>query len=388
MTNSIAYLSYNNDDLELMNRSKQILDDFFNPESYVLNSDEGQLLFIASGGSEQNAERLTTEHQNIILLCHRENNSFAAAMEIAAFLRAQNKRASIIDIFASSAFSEFEELQKVNRALEALSKQKAALIGEVSDWLIISDVNTQLVKERLGIELMHLPWSKLPDYREKESSAEFLEYFPGVNPEKLKETAKVYSLLQEVIEENSLSAISVECFSMVVRDRVTACLPLAVLNKKNKVAACEGDICSMLGKMLVAAVAEEIPWQANIAEIKDETILFAHCTAPLNVLKSFDITTHFETNCGTAVRGKFEKQRMGVFRVNNKLDKYTLLEGDIINTPDYDFACRTQIELRVEKKQAKLLKDKSLGNHQLIFPAKYIAIMERMMQVLEISKVE
>ncbi len=57
------------------------------------------------------------------------------------------------------AFQEFEELQKVNQALEKLAHQKAALIGEVSDWLIISDVESMLVKEKLGIELKRIPWS-------------------------------------------------------------------------------------------------------------------------------------------------------------------------------------------------------------------------------------
>ncbi len=175
---------------------------------------------------------------------------------------------------------------------------------------------------------------------------------------------------------------------MVMRDKVTACLPLSVLNTKNIVAACEGDICSMLGKMLIREIAGEIPWQANVAEIKEETILFAHCTAPLNTIKSFDITTHFETNCGTAIKGKFEKQKVGVFRVDNKLEKFMLLQGDIINTPDYDFACRTQIEFKTSKEQAKLLKDQSLGNHHLIFPAKHIPLLERMMQVLRIARVE
>jgi len=387
MNYNIAYLSYDDGDQELMHRSVQILDEFFKTVSYSIKQDEGQLLFIASGGSEQKTVQLTQEHQNITLLCHRESNSYAATIEIAAYLRAQNKRVSIIDVFATDAFHEFEKFQKVNQALENLAKHKAALIGEVSDWLIISDIESQLIKEKTGVELIRIPWSKLPDYKEKESSVEFLKYFPNFNPEKLQETAKVYSLLEEVVREKNLSAISVECFSMVMRDKVTACLPLAVLNEKNIVAACEGDICSMLGKMLIRAVTGEIPWQANVAEIKEEIILFAHCTAPLNVLKSFDITTHFEIKVGTAIRGKFEKQKVGVFRVDNKLDKFMLLEGDIINTPDYDFACRTQIEFKTSREKSKLLKEHSLGNHHLIFPAKYIPLLERLMDILAITKV-
>jgi len=387
MNYNIAYLSYNDSDKELKNRSVQILNDFFKSESYTIKKDEGQLLFIASGGSEQNAVQLTKEHQNIMLLCHRESNSYAATIEIAAYLRAQNKRVSLINIFAPYAFQEFEEIQKVNQALETLAQQKAALIGEVSDWLIISDVESKLVKERLGIDLKRYSWSEVGDYYTQKPSPEFLKYFPNFDPAKLQETAKVYTLLEEFVKDKEISAISVECFSMVMRDKVTACLPLSVLNTKNIVAACEGDICSMLGKMLIRAIANEIPWQANIAEIRDEIILFAHCTVPLNVIQSFDIATHFETDCGTAIKGKFEKQQVGVFRVNNKLDKFMLLQGDITNTPDFDFACRTQIEFKTSMEQAKLLKDQSLGNHHLIFPANHIPILERMMLILGINRV-
>lgn len=388
MNYSIAYLSYNNADEKLMQRSQEIISQFFQDENFELNSAEGQLLFIASGGSEQHAVERTKNHRNITLLCHRESNSYAAAIEIAAYLRAQNKRVSLIDVFAANAFQEFKQVQEVNLALEKLSAQKAALIGEVSDWLIISDVEKQRIKEKLGVEVLHLPWDKLDDYREQEASEEFLSYFPNAKAEQLTQTAKVYTVLADVIREQELSAISVECFSMVVRDKVTACLPLAVLNAKNSVAACEGDICAMLGKMLVRAIANEIPWQANVAEIKDDTILFAHCTAPLNVLHSFDITTHFETNCGTAVRGKFTHQKMGVFRVNNQLDKYMLLEGDIVNTPDHNFACRTQIELKTSTAQAHVLKNRALGNHHVLFPAKHIAALRSMMQVLGIEEVK
>jgi len=84
MNYNLTYLSCDDTDQKLKNRSVQILNDFFKTESYNIKQDEWQLIFIASGGSEQNAVQLINEHQNIILLCHRENNSWAAAAEIAA----------------------------------------------------------------------------------------------------------------------------------------------------------------------------------------------------------------------------------------------------------------------------------------------------------------
>lgn len=382
----IAYIA-SDDSAELMNRSITILDGFFSKQSYELVQDAKPIIFVASGGSEQKAAEFSKNYSSIILLCHRESNSYAATMEIASYLRENGKKVSIIDVFATAALANFVEIFQINEAINLLSKQKAALIGEVSDWLIISDMEDKLIKEKLGVELLRLPWSQLDDYKAKKTSQDFLNFFPKENSEKLAATSKVYSLLEEVTNKYELSAISVECFSMVKRDQVTACLPLSVLNTKKIVAACEGDICSMIGKMMLSALTGLIPWQANVAEIKENVILFAHCTAPLHFLSSFNITTHYETNCGTAIQGQFEKGSVGVFRVNSKLDKYMLLEGEIIDTPNHSFACRTQIEFETTKAQADLLKNNSLGNHHLIFPSEYIPLLEKMMEVLQISRV-
>ena len=93
MTFDIAYLSYNDYDQELKHRSVQILNDFFKSANYVIQQKEGQLLFIASGGSEQYAVQLTKDHQNITLLCHRESNSFAALSPIFLAERLNSPRA-------------------------------------------------------------------------------------------------------------------------------------------------------------------------------------------------------------------------------------------------------------------------------------------------------
>ena len=385
MAYEIAYVAYSEDDLELKNRSISILNDFFEGKEYIIKNEFCGILFVASGGSEQIAKKIINEEHNVILLCHRESNSYAATMEIASYFRSQGKRVSVIDVMMLKAFEEFEEIQNVYRTIKLLSGQKAAVIGEVSDWLINSDIDNELIRDRLGVELLRLPWSLLGDYNSCEPSKELFNFFPDIDKNKLVETARVYELLESIITKYSLNAISVECFSMVMKDKVTACLPLAVLNTKNTVAACEGDVCSMIGSMIIKAISGIIPWQANVAEIKNDSILFAHCTAPLPHLKSFNITTHYESNCGTAIQGKFNKGEFGVFRINNKLDKYMLLEGQIVDTPSHSFACRTQIEFSTSNEQTAMLKNNGLGNHHLIFPAEYIPVVEKMMEVLKVD---
>ncbi len=387
MTYAINYISYG-EDQKLKECSLEILDKFFGKAEYIIRPESSGIIFVASGGSEQYAKAIMEKQEAAILLCHNESNSYAATMEIAAYLRSKSKRVSIIDVFAPNAFALFSEIQSVHQAIANLKGQKAALIGKISDWLIVSDIDENNLKNKLGIELLRLPWETLEDYRKLEPSKTLMSYFPDEKPEKLNETARIYQLLENTINQHKLSAISVECFSMVMRDQVTACLPLAVLSNNNIVATCEGDLCSMAGQMIIRSLCNLVPWQANIAEIKEEKILFAHCTAPLNSLSGFEITTHFETNCGTAIQGKFKERRLAAFRINQNLNKYMLLEGEVTGIPRHDFACRTQIEFKTTKAQCELLKNKALGNHQLIFPATYIPLVERMMQELKVERVK
>lgn len=386
MKHPITYLACD-DGSQLKNRSIEILDHFLGKENYSFAQDSA-CFFIASGGSEQHAVKLSEKHNGLILLCHRESNSFAAAMEIAAYLRSVNKYVAVIDVFAEDSKQAYLDHLHILQALKKLNGQKAAVLGEVSEWLINSTIEVPILKEKLGVDLEYLPWNELESYKNKAVSAPFLSYFPDIEQKKLQETARVYSLLEEIISTYKLSAISVECFPMVRNDQVTACLPLAVLNTKNVVAACEGDVCSMIGKMLVKEVAGMIPWQANIAEINKDSVLFAHCTAPLNFLKSFEITTHFETGVGTAIRGKIENQPMAAFRIDKNMEKYMLLEGDIIDAPNHDFACRTQLVFKTSEQQCELLKNKALGNHHLLFPSRYVGLLQRFMEFLNIDRLQ
>ncbi len=385
MKHPITYLACD-DSSKLKNRSIEILDHFLGKENYSFAQDSA-CFFIASGGSEQYAVKLSERHSGLILLCHRESNSFAAAMEIGAYLRSKNKQVVVIDVFAENARGEFLDNLFLIQALNNLSNLRAAVIGEPSEWLINSTIEAVTLKNKLGIELINLPWQALDSYKDKAVSQSFLQFFPANEATKLQQTARVYSLLEETIFTHKLSAISVECFSLVQNNQVTACLPLAVLNTKNIVAACEGDVCSMIGKMLIKEIAGIIPWQANIAEINKDSILFAHCTAPLSFLKSFEVTTHFETGVGTAISGKIEQQSMAAFRLNKNLDKYMLLEGEIVDTPNHEFACRTQLVFKTSEQQCELLKNKALGNHHLLFPSRYVVLLQRFMKFLDIDQV-
>ncbi len=380
----ISYLASDSSANKLA-RAKEIITEISAGKAYELVS-ESAILFIATGGTEQKVLPLIEHYQAFILIAHREQNSWAAAMEIAAYLRDQNKKVLLIDALSDDAIQDFEEALKLKEAFDFLHQSKAAVVGEVSDWLIQSSISEALLKQKFGLQLQFIPWNELPHHSTYEVNDAFLNYFPNNQKQQLLGTSRVFQQLNNLINQKQLDAISVECFSLVNQDGVTACLPLAVLNAQGKVAACEGDIVSMIGKLIIKAISGIIPWQANIAEIKPTEILFAHCTAPLNLLKEFEITTHFETGKGTAIKGQLEAKKLAAFRLDNKLEKYMLIEGRVKSTPSHSFACRTQVILETSEENCDSLKNKALGNHHLLLPAIYAPILKKFMQLLDIKE--
>jgi L-fucose isomerase-like protein len=80
------------------------------------------------------------------------------------------------------------------------------------------------------------------------------------------------------------------------------------------------------------------------------------------------VQTHFETGKGTAVEGDFRGDTVTIFRFDNKLEKAFIATAAITGRPKSITACRTQIEVRLNKNEVESLRRNPLGNHHLIFP--------------------
>jgi len=208
----------------------------------------------------------------------------------------------------------------------------------------------------------------LAHYSEFKASGPFLDSFSGEKHIDLTETAKVSELLTNTIQKWNLDAITVECFPLVKKNSVTACLPLAKFNNDGIPAGCEGDLTAIAGMMLCRELTGIIPWIANINKATDEVCMFSHCTIAPGLVSGFSIKTHFETGKGTAVEGSFKGDLITVFRFDNTLSKAFIATANITGRPKSGTACRTQIEVKLTENEVKLLRQSPLGNHHLIFP--------------------
>ncbi len=183
----------------------------------------------------------------------------------------------------------------------------------------------------------------------------------------LKEALYVYGALKRLIKKYNLEAITIRCFDLIGLKKTTACIALALLNEEGIPAICEGDQTTMVAMYLVQKHLHKPSFQANpswIDEARNE-IIFAHCTLPFNMTKTYTLTTHFESLLGVAIRGIIPEQEVTVLRLNQSLDKAFVRVGKIEANLNDSHRCRTQIKVHFLENIADLLTN-PLGNHHLI----------------------
>ncbi len=356
---------------EIIKSGIKRIEKIIDPGYYEICDQDPQVLFFLTGGSELAALRLITDERFYILIGSRHDNSYAAATEVKAYMNHHKIPSILLDEEDSEIVTELNEIFIINHAIKNIKEKKLGLIGEVSDWLISSSVDSKRIESKTGIHFTQIPWDSLEHFSAFKESVEFLHDFSDHNGYDLKKTSRVYSLLDHVIQSHELDAITVECFPMVIRDKVTACLPLAKFNNDGIPAGCEGDLTAIIGMMLCKELTGIIPWIANINKVTDDLCMFSHCTIAPALVSDFTVKTHFESGEGTAIQGRFKADTVTIFRFDQHFEKVFIAIAQITGHPQIEAACRTQIEVRLSKQDVEILKKNPLGNHHLILPGDY-----------------
>ena len=350
--------------------AKNKLNSLFVHDLWNFSTEKPDVLFFASGGSESGAIKYLGNANLILLVAFAEDNAYAAATEVKAYCDQVGCDTVLLSLDDPESIKFLNLFQNIHSALARLNGKKLGLIGNVSDWLIASDVSRELLREKFGVEVIKIPWEEVGDYKDFTPPLSFIKKYVNDKLD-IEEAGRVQSALSHTIKDHGLDAITVECFSLVKHRHVTACLALSDLNDYGVPAGCEGDMTSITGMLILKQVTGLISWMANLVKVTANSALFAHCTAPTQLLNDFEITTHFETNEGTAIRGSFKDDIVTIVRFNNSFDKIFIASGKIVSRPTLAGFCRTQIEIELQKGESELLKLKPLGNHHLILPGNH-----------------
>lgn len=347
------------------------------------------LLYVRTGGTEGIFKQLLPNLKAksatpFYLLTSGKSNSLAASMEILSYLLQNGISGEIIHGDPAYIAHRIALLAKAGEAKLQLKDCRLGIIGESSDWLISSHADKDIIKERLGVELVDIPMRELLDtiaatpLRQADevcSSEAIRKALPGA--------LQIYDALKKVIQRHSLHGFTLRCFDLLGTVHNTGCLALAKLNAEGIVAGCEGDVPAMLSMEIAQVILGVTGFQANPANINPETgeMLFAHCTIPFNMVEHYKFDTHYESGIGVGIRGYMKEGPVTIFKVSGDLSRSFIQEGELIRNQAKPDLCRTQQVIQLsDPSQTSYFLNNPIGNHHIILPGHHQELLNSIIQ--------
>jgi len=142
----ITLIAYPSAPKDLFDKGTELIKNFVSSELFEFTSSNPDIIFVLSGGSEFNASKLINPEKCTLILGFNENNSFAAAVEIKAYCNQQGINALLINAYKEEIEEYFKLMYLYKNAIKKIKEYKLGLIGEVSEWLIASNVDSRLLK--------------------------------------------------------------------------------------------------------------------------------------------------------------------------------------------------------------------------------------------------
>ena len=354
------------------------------------------IIYVRTGGTEGLFARLLPSlrersNQPFYLLTSGKSNSLAASMEILSYLRQQGEEGEIIHGKPAYVTHRLEVLRLAHDARGALREMRLGVIGEPSDWLISSHTDDATIREKTGIEMVHIAMKELPDaiatvsragtsasQHEKDEEEKAVEPTNGQRLE-MEGAETIYRALKELVSRHRLQGFTLRCFDLLSTVRNTGCLALARLNAEGIVSGCEGDVPTLLTMAIVKVLTGVSGFQANPARLDPETgeMLFAHCTIPLNMVEHYELDTHFESGIGVGIRGYMKEGAVTIVKVSGDLSRLFVAEGTLVRNQKEPDLCRTQQVVRLDDaSQTNYFLTHPIGNHHVVVPGRWKEAIE------------
>ena len=325
-----------------------------------------------TGGTEhviQAIFELVGERGFLLLSTSPMMNSLPAALEAFSALRSSG-RAYIIAEWPPGA--RIRRFMKAWRAIQGIRSVRIGLIGEPSPWLIYSSgpiIEEGLMNMFKGLKLIKLSLEELYSEMDRPLDDHLVDEVVGrasslrVPRGDVKRAMRVYLALKKLFEEHRLDAVSIRCFDLIGRVDTTACLAASLLNSELRVVGCEGDLPALVTMLLFSKLTSSPSFMGNIAWIEDNIITIVHCSAPISMLRGFELDTHYESGRCVGVRGWFAEGRpVTLGRLDPLTRTLRYVVGVVLENASSENMCRTQLRVKVSG-NASVIIEEAIGNH-------------------------
>lgn len=238
---------------------------------------------------------MVTQHFELLpypihLLTDGQQNSLAASLEIATWIRSKGMKVHIIHGTIPNMVKQLIDHHKAFAAQREVRGKRIGVVGYSSPWLVASNVDYLLAKRRWGIEFIDIPMEEVY-YLFYQIKDDDIGYEASVfanraiacregTPEDLLKAMRLYQAVKIICEKKKLDAVTLSCFSLIEKLGTTGCLALALLNDEGIPAGCEGDLQSIFTLLIAKTLTGQAGFMANPAFINDDQneIVMAHCT--------------------------------------------------------------------------------------------------------------
>ena len=192
------------------------------------------------------------------------------------------------------------EMIKIVAAPRPLEGQRALIFGKPfkSTSVPAPNLNEDYIYKSMGVRIEHRPIEDLKQLmkgvdeaaarkemeRWKKESAKIVE----PTDDAILDSSRLYVLLRSIVDQEGLSAISIDCLSFTFspdRTLPTPCLAFTRLRDEGVCATCEADICMMLSSMLLQEISQSPSYVCNVSSVNTETsaTVLRHCVAPTKI---------------------------------------------------------------------------------------------------------
>ena len=249
----------------------------------------------------------------------------------------------------------------------------------------------------MGINLVDIPIEELIEIvkSDEDLSAysnaampEIAENIPSAIQKYTDGALRIYQALKKLIAKYELSGLTLRCFDLLTSIENTGCLALAMLNAEGIPAGCEGDVPTLLTMTVGMALTGQCGFQCNPSRINPETgeLLLAHCTIPLDMIRSYSFNTHFESGIGIAIHGEMEEGDATIVKLSGDLKRHFICKANLTGNPYEKSLCRTQITMKIDENPTEVCRDyflkSPIGNHHIVFSGNQADIFKAFCQSL------
>ncbi len=328
-----------------------------------------------------------------------------------------------IDVIPTSNCDDAAQAYRQFRAIHRLKETRVLYVGggHPAPEKYVADV-----KNRFGTQIVPLDHKRLVELYEAMDAAaveaeakawmQNAEKVVEPSKEEITKSSRLCLAMQKVLADEKAHAMTINCLGLFGQKGLPAypCFGFVRLNDLGLIGVCEADLLSTMTQVIYQHLTGKPGFVTDpVFDTSNNTLIHAHCVAatrmdgPAGAAAPYVIRSHLEDYKGAVLQTKMRigqdvtmAKLVGVdpsvaqrpALAASPLESYginTMLvsAGRIVDVPDSDRGCRTQITVKVADAR-KMLEQWSHGLHRVIFYGDHLADTRRLGRFLGVNVVE